>query len=293
MLNTHLGETVRKYHPRFDSPHAKVILRSREGTLYRTSAFTLRNTSGYFRNLLPPAQHQTQTTHQQENPILIDASDTTLELVLRMLCGLETAIWTATFDELEDAVVLIERWDTAGPLSIIRSAITAPPFHAESLRLYALATRLGWEEEAQLASTHTLSLSLHDEDHTPRLEQLKSKHLLSLSRLHRSRRDMFKHALDTHVTFSHANSPRTICQRCQLQEIDNYPWRELKMRMFMEMDRRPLGDTIGSLDMEEWAESVVCWGARCPKEQCSGLYYDKRVMMRSIMSCLVGLPLTV
>ncbi|KDR71885.1 hypothetical protein GALMADRAFT_213710 [Galerina marginata CBS 339.88] len=277
------------YHPQFNSPDADIILVSSEETGYRVPHFTLRNTCGYFRGLL--AGHNSSLVHPEadrQEVIDVDEKDKVLTKVLSMICGLHTENWES-IDEADDALLLAQKWDAPGPLSIIRGAITAPIFLAEPLRLYAIATRLGWDEEAKLASTHTLTLDLYEEVNGPALERISTGRLMTVFRLHRERRDLFKSLIDSDDLFEAGNSGRYVCPGCG-EQMSNHTWRELKARMFMEMDRRPLGDTLCSLEMEEWAEATACWEAKCQKADCGRLNYNKLSTLRDIKSCLDRLP---
>ncbi|KIK58306.1 hypothetical protein GYMLUDRAFT_108240, partial [Collybiopsis luxurians FD-317 M1] len=215
----------------------------------------------------------------------------------------ERAHQLKTISQISSLLTLAESWDAPGPLSILRLSITSPPFLAHPLRLYALATHFNWIPEAKLASKHSLSLNLfaydesesdssttdeddpatsnpnfnpnpnpnhnpHPNDPSPRsndtsaLQCISSKSLLSLLRLHRSRRDLLKTHLDDPHIFSQGNSESSRCTACTSQ-IDNSAWRELKARIFHEMDKCPKGDFIGSWEMEEWKEAARCWESRC------------------------------
>lgn len=285
-------EPARKYHPLFASQDADIVLSSTEGSLYRIPSYVLRNTSGFFRRVLSLPQPSNQDGVQLiGESIATDERDCVVERVLRLICGLETPKW-GSFDELEDAVTLASKWDAPGPLSIIRSGSTAPSFLAEPLRLYLLATRFGWEEEAKLASTYTLTLSLYDEVHADQLKQLAAKDLMALLSFHRRRRDEFKSFVDSDELFNAGNASRSYCTGCG-EEVENHSWREFKSKMFSEMDRRPLGDTLIGLDMEEWPESVACWNAKCQKEGCGRLNYNKLITLRDIKDCIDRLPATI
>ena len=80
-----------------------------------------------------------------------------------------------------------------------------------------------------------------------------------------------------------------------MTEIENHSWLELKQAMFVEMDRRPLGDTIGLEigETAEWPEAKACWAATCTKDGCGGLYYDRISTLRQIRHCVDSLPLTI
>jgi hypothetical protein len=162
-------------------------------------------------------------------------------------------------------------------------------FLSEPLRLYAIATKFGWDEEARIAATQTLSLDLYDEENRSTLERIPSRLLMTLFRLHRSRRDAFKRLLDGDGgLFEAGNSAKCLCPGCG-ELTDNHTWRELKARMFMEMDKRPLGNTLCGLEMEEWPEAIACWEAKC--KHCGRLNYDKLETLRDIKRCIDTLPL--
>ncbi|KAF8808802.1 hypothetical protein BYT27DRAFT_7188275 [Phlegmacium glaucopus] len=273
-------EDPRRYHPQFNSLDADIVLVSADNTSYRVPSFTLRNAC----NLV----HEPQTSSTHDQVIVVDEKDTVLSKVLCFICGLPTDQWDS-IDQAEDALEFAQRWDALGPISVIRSSITAPLFLADPLRLYAIATRFGWDEEAQLASTHTLSLNLYDSEHRPKLERLTSNHLMALLRLHRFRRNEFKRLLDNDPVFDSGNTVGVRCtgSNCE-EEVNNYAWRELKVMMFMEMDRRPRGDTLTGLEMEAWPEAISCWGAKCPG--CKEMNYDKLATLRNIKECIDRLP---
>ncbi len=292
MLSTRSPERdQRSYHPQFNSPEADIILVSSDDTAYRVPHFTLRNTCGFFRSHLagytPPYGPGDSTDRLA--PIEVVEKDKILSKVLCMLCGLHTGTWDS-IDDVDDAATLAQRWDAPGPLCIIRSGITAPMFLADPLRLYAIATRLGWDDEARMASTQTLSLDLYDEEYRPALERISSRHLMTLMRLHRSRRDGFKRLIDGDSYFGAGNAAGYLCPGCG-EETTNHTWRELKVRMYIEMDRRPLGDTLCGLEMEEWPEAIACWNAKC--RNCGRLNYNKINTLRDIQDCIDKIPLHV
>lgn len=280
----------RSYHPQFNNPEADITLISAEDTAFRVPYFTLRNTCGFFRSHLagytPPPYGQFDSSTARHPPIEVVERDAILVKVLCMICGLHTDAWESIGD-VDDALGLAQRWDAPGPLSIIRGGAMTPMFLAAPLRLYAIATRHGWEDEARVASTHTLGLNLYDEEYREDLERIPTRHLLPLLRLHRVRRDGFKRLIDSDVYFQAGNAVKYLCPGCG-EEAKNYMWREMKMRMYMEIDRRPLGDALYGLDMEEWPEAVACWEAKC--QHCERLTYNKLDTLRDIKDCIDKLP---
>lgn len=66
--------------------------------------------------------------------------------------------------------------------------------------------------------------------------------------------------------------------------------------MVLEMDMRPLGDTViqglaGGAD--EWPEARACWDAKCANPQCDRVLYDKALTLSTIKQGIEELPSTV
>ncbi|KAF5378071.1 hypothetical protein D9615_007497 [Tricholomella constricta] len=294
----------KKFHPEFSFPDADVILRSFEGTLYRIHSYTLRTTSGLFDTMFnlpqpPRCKNGIQGQREQLGPeeygeyepeeIPIYESDFVLERLLRLLCSIPVPSWES-YDDVDRVLTAAEKWDTPGPIASIRAVLTCPQFlTSDPLRLYVLAKHFDWREEAKLASTQTLKLNLHDAIHASTLAKLSSKDLLPLLNLHRKRRDMFKKLIDSPERFAAGNS------RCGVTQLDNHTWREFKNAMFAEIDRRPLADTLGLAvgQSAEWPEAKACWEAKCTKEGCGGLNYDRIATLRQIRNCIDLLPSTI
>ncbi|KAF8220736.1 hypothetical protein L208DRAFT_1332090 [Tricholoma matsutake] len=284
---------ARRVHPDFASPDADIVLRSLEGTLFFLHSYILRHTSGLFSMMFTLPQPLHNTSELVEIPIY--ESDEIAVPLLRLLCGLPHAPWQS-YDAIERVLFVAEKWDTPGPVAYIRDVLMAPRFlNSDPLRVYALAKHFGWDNEARIAATLTLKLDLHDEAYRETLNRLSAKELTPLFKLRRARREKFRELLDSPERFAAGNSSVYHCSQCGVTKLDNYTWRQLKHAIFIEMDRRPLGDTIGLAvgETAEWPVSKACWAARCPKEGCGGLYYDRISTLRQIRRCVESLPMTI
>lgn len=82
------------------------------------------------------------------------------------------------------------------------------------------------------------------------------------------------------------------CNNCG-STIDYGTWRELKYKIVLEMDLRPLGDTILDPNLSEWPEALACWEAKCGQPGCSRYLYDKNETFRVIRECIEKLPKTI
>lgn len=273
------GEHV---HPLFSSPDGDVNLGSKDGTLFRLHSYTLKTTSGWFRTMFSLPQ---KCEPSPKDVIYVDEDTHTLELLLRMVCGLPI-LGLDSYDAVDSLLYAAEKYDMPGPMSIIRILIMTPALLDQPLRLYAVACRFGWEEEAKYASTQTLTYNIHAPEHRPLLQRLGPDAILNLFELHRRRREGLRQRLDD-APF--VGGGTAICVACSTL-IDYHTWRELKYKVILEMDVRPLGDTIVNSGLLEWPEARACWNAKCPNASCDRVLYDKGETLRVIRECVEGLP---
>jgi len=241
-------------HPLFSNPDGDIILGSKDGdVLFRTHTFILKTTSGWFRTLFSLPQ---KCSSAVPDVIYMDESAAILENLLCMACGLPIMPPTS-YDAVDPLLFAAEKYDMPGPLSIIRMLLMTPALLDEPLRLYAVACRFGWEAEARYASTQTLSLDLHSEPHRASLQSLSTPALLDLFQLHRDRREALRTRLDDPPFVGGGTA---VCVACGYH-IDYHTWRELKYKIILEMDVRPLGDTVVNSGLLEWPEARACWSA--------------------------------
>ncbi|KAK0466611.1 hypothetical protein IW261DRAFT_1613109 [Armillaria novae-zelandiae] len=203
-------ELAATYHPAFNAPDADAVVSSLDNTLYRLPSSVLRRTTTFF---VSPSF----TFEPPSKSIPIHEHDVVLEWLLWILSGLTTPPWR-TFDDLE------------GVLSLAETCGGRP-------------TRFGWDEEAELASKHTLELSLHEEQHQEALRRIPTRALVRLFKFHRKRRDAFR-------TGMAGEGAERRCGGCA-EAVGGAGWAALVWRMFWEMDARPSGEGLCSLEVEE------------------------------------------
>ncbi|KAG7439355.1 uncharacterized protein BT62DRAFT_925865 [Guyanagaster necrorhizus] len=259
-------------HPTFNTPGADAVLSSLDDTLYRLPSFVLRRSTAFFAS-------SSFTFGRDSEPIPIHEHDVVLERLLRIISGLEIPPWRK-FDDLEGVLSLADAWGARSAVDIIRASITAPVFLREPLRVYAIATRFGWEEEAELASKHTLSLSLHEEQYQEALQRIPTRSLVKLFKLHRKRRDEFQMGMAWDAS----------CKGCG-ESVDGSAWTALVWKMFWEMDAKSSGDRLCSLEVEEWPEMLACSEVKCAG--CGMAVYDRLEVMERVRKCLADLPDTI
>ncbi|KAF8170271.1 hypothetical protein K438DRAFT_1921263 [Mycena galopus ATCC 62051] len=228
--------------------------------LFRLHTFILKTTSSWFRAMLSLPQGQAPPI---ESVIFMEEDEDTLELLLRMVSGLPL-LPIEHYDMVDKILFAAEKYDMPGP-----------------------SCRYGWENEARVASTQTLTHHLHDPEIRPRLERLSSNALLNLFSLHHSRKEALRDRLNKPPFVASDYSAN--CGNCH-SPIDYHTWRELKYRMIQEIEIRPLGDTIIDKGLTDWPEAKTCWMAKCPNRVCARSLYDQEPTMRIIRECIDELP---
>jgi hypothetical protein len=272
------------YDPAFTEEDANIVLQSSDGINYRLHSFTLRTTSGFFRAMMTLPSGS--SLDQKDDIIVMDETSMVLGTLLRMIGGLEFPKWES-FDELESLWAAAEKYDMPGPLAVIRTVITTPPILDEPLRLYALATRYGWEDVAKLASKYTLGLSILDDKFAPVLERVPTSYILRLFRLRQRRRDNFRELIERN-TFGIESS----CGGCG-HEVRYEAFSNLIKSMVLSMDHRPDGKELLDGEWKVWpaTKELVCThGPRYCQWAVSR--YENTIAAR-ITSAINSLPRTI
>ncbi len=272
------------YHPLFDTPDSDTILGSKDGTLFRVHSYTLKTTSGWFRTMFSLPQ---QGVSVPPEVIYVDEDSSTLEALLRMVCGLPIPRLDS-FEIIEPVLYAAEKYDMPGPLSIVRALLMTAPLQSDPLRLYMISCRYGWEHEARQASTQTLTLNLHSPIYRHTLQKLSTDALLNLLDLHHKRREVLRKRLNEHPFI--VDFGATTCANCD-SPVDYHTWRELKYLIVLEMDVRPLGDTILNGGLNDWPAAKACWNAKCPS--CARVLYDMQQTLETVRGCIAQLPISV
>lgn len=172
-----------------------------------------------------------------------------------------------------------------GPISIIHLALESPLNMDDPFRKYAMASRYGWPEMARKAAEDTLSLEIHF-DTLP--QSLDVDALKKLLKLRYKRVATFSEQLnDIHGQFSLGNSG----MHGNHQSCDR-TWPMLKMKMDLEMHRRPSGITILNGDFLKWPETVAFRDAKCGALNClsEATLYGLECTREAIVRCIESLP---
>ncbi|KZP28576.1 hypothetical protein FIBSPDRAFT_885450 [Athelia psychrophila] len=239
-----------QYDPAFADAEATVVLTSSDGISYRVHPFNLR----------------TASTLPQVDAIL-DEPSKVLGRLLRMISGLGAGKWE-TLDDVRYVAAAAQKYGMLGPVLDIRCTVLASFLAEQPLKVFLFAARCGWEDEAKLASKHTLQISLHDDQHAPVLDQIPPQYLNRLTRLHRTRRDKFKaHILRDNKCFGIGVCP--CCHQAHTQ-ADAPALLNLVNLMVWEMDRQPAGLDLLSGKWKEWP--AIVQGGKADGGNCINVY---------------------
>ena len=123
------------FHPLFASLDADVILGAKDETIFfRVHSYTLKTTSGWFRQMFTLPQ---KTPPTRKDVINLDEDADTLEALLRMICGLPV-LRLESFDIVEAILYAAEKYDMPGPQSIgeLSNIILDLRFYLELIQPY-------------------------------------------------------------------------------------------------------------------------------------------------------------
>ncbi|KAF7968590.1 hypothetical protein HWV62_30033, partial [Athelia sp. TMB] len=175
LLFQQMTNTSATYDPAFTEEDATIVLTSSDGTNYRLHPFTLRTTSGFFRHMmtLPPGSSRNRSVQGSESDqITLSEGSDVLGRLLKMISGLPLER-QGSAEEVQAVLAAAKKYDMPGPIDTIRSSFTSSSkFMEDPLITYAIAARNGWDEVAQLASSHTINECLQDEEHQLLLQQI-------------------------------------------------------------------------------------------------------------------------
>lgn len=275
-------------HPTFTSPDADVVLVSKDNVRFRVHSVVLRITSGWFRTMfsLPQSQSEGSQSQQETTLNVLEPSDVLSDL-LQMISGLELPN-ISTLERAEAILDAAEKYDMPGPISIIRRLIIHPPLISRPLRVYALACKWEWTEEAKFASTKTLELDLGDESAMDEVQGtgLSAREFSRLLTLHRHRRDLLRSKLEDAAIFS-ANVLHA-CGHCGVPN-SHYAWQLYKSLRHTEMEKKPYGETLTIDDLQRLG-TIDVFEARCANDKCKMPLYQTDATIRQMKKIVDDLP---
>lgn len=283
------GATI---HPSFHFDDADTILCSKDGINFHVYRICLKLSSGWFRSLYTlPQSSSSNGGHHGDNTaetLFMDESADTLTVLLSVAHAQDVPSLDS-ISHVETVVHAAEKYDMPGVLSYVRQGVLRF-VRQEPVRVYALACRWGWIEEAKMASSHTVGLDLLSSSIRPTLNIMDSEDLARLLHLHRRRRDCLRERLDSEEVF-YANVIPSRCQNptCNAEVIHD-KWHQLKYRWVTAIDCEPalFASRTALLEGSEVLEVINFKCARCIKKQ-----YNTESTLANLRNLLDELPQTV
>jgi hypothetical protein len=255
----------------FDSEDADLILLSRDPpTEFHVHTVILATASPFFRDMFTLPQPTTDIGDLKRIKPIIPVTES--RDVLAALLGFVYPTPDPEIRSLEDIPPVLDaaiKYDLAGAILSLRRLLTSPANLQNSpIQVYAIASRFELEEDAQIASSHTLRYNLLDGPLCEDLKYISAWQYHRLLDLHRTRS---KHALEI---IDCKNCPTEVkCMQCNssMYTVHGQPkwYYEWERQANLELAVRPVSDTIFSVEfLGKAAKKSGC--ARCSESvfQC-------------------------
>ncbi|TFK89803.1 hypothetical protein K466DRAFT_544656 [Polyporus arcularius HHB13444] len=274
-------------HPLFSD--GDLVLQSKDNTIFRLSQETLRRTSPWFRTML--ALPQSPSGGELVEPILMDESADLLSGLFSIVSGIEL-LKHHDFDYLESLLRVAEKYEMPMVISTVRLALFSPFTNVPCpIRLYGIACRMSWENEAKLASTRTLGVDLLAPTALPALVALEAPHRDKLVALHRQRKDVLMESIDD-VDLFYANQVGSACNFRDPEQdctaiIDHGVWGAFKYALLRHLEYVPLREILNE-GVYRMAELEKLGHAQC--SECSRTLYDVGGTIQKLQRVVNELP---
>ncbi|TDL26524.1 hypothetical protein BD410DRAFT_702164, partial [Rickenella mellea] len=172
--------------PSYSSPDADVVLLSCDGIPFRAHASVLKMASGFFEKMFEMPRDPNEGN---DEPLPMAESSDVILALLEFIYPNGGFPKIDSFDLLSRLLTAAEQYEIPRITTYLRVYVMVDPkFRDDSLDLYVIARRYGWEEEGKIASQGTLKLNLTSPKFADVLKKLDSESLLKLQRLHHLRR---------------------------------------------------------------------------------------------------------
>lgn len=211
----------------------------------------------------------------------MDEPAATFEALLCIASGMEVPA-LRPIDFCEDVLLAAEKYEMPGPISIVRIALSSSLLDAPPLRVYAIATRRGWNDEATAASARTLEMDLFDPELEAELTRIDASFLMKLLQLHHSRRQLLQKALDDTVICSKNSTKesRYACSACKITSRTN--WLSLRYNLLS----RPVIPSASTLYRDPTMKEM----SKATCSDCLKNVYDIISIVEQIVEILGCLP---
>jgi len=146
----------------------------------------------------------------------------------------------------KEAIDLAQKWEASRAAllqSLCNHNSSISQAAADALRNCSAAQKCNWRQDS-------LSLDLYHERHQGELDRIPLQYLMKLLHLHRTRRD--KSLLDSDLFLVRSQIQLDVnAAQDWSRTLIVLGWLDLKIRIFMEMDKLPFGNALCTLDFQE------------------------------------------
>jgi len=268
----------------FYASDADLILRSSDpATDFHVHRLILSLASPFFHHMFqlpqPPCDDNLQ-------PPVVNVSET-MDIIEALLRIIYPGMPDPTFDDFDRLILVLHaavKYDMPSAIDSLRKRLVAEQFVTRwPMRVYAIATRYDLEEEAKIASRHTLSVNLID---CPLSEELKYITAFSYHRLlvlHHARARAAQEVLKIQEDVK--------CMECNgaYGAFSAGPkwWLDFERRAKEELSFRPTSDVVFSMKFVSISGQVV----GCKK--CAGSILDSWSFLENLKRKIDDLPATI
>ena len=149
-----------------------------------------------FDDMLSLALECPEATNDSE-PIRLSENSEILKMLLDAIYPSPGLPDDLSYETLRELALTARKYDVPGVLHCVRRAAFSMSLEPgpSCLDRYGLACEFGWEREAKIASSGTLSLNLRCPETVQRLQRLECASVLKLQELHRIRKDELDESL--------------------------------------------------------------------------------------------------
>jgi hypothetical protein len=272
--------------PIFNAPDADVILRSDDARPmdFRVHRCILLAGSPFFQTMFSLPQPKCTADADDSVPILDVAEPTAiLHPLLRFLYPVPDPE-VLTLDELVPLMCTASKYDMTSVMDRLRVLLVSPTFlDSAPVRVFAIASRFDLEEEAKIASKHTLRVRVLDVPLCDDLRHISAFAYHRLLELHRRRGEAARQAL--------CAPEELCCMQCNGSHFSaGAPpkwWGEFVARAGEELRCRPTTDVIFSLKfLMQSAHASGC-------ARCAGSILESYMFLDALKAKIDALPSTI
>ena len=265
----------------FDFPDADIVFKTIDHNEFCVHSCILAAASSFFRDMFTLPQGDIEKRPIIEIPVS-EPSDV-LDTLLRLVYPTPDPT-ISSFDELALVLEAAIKYDFITAVTFLRRHLISSPHFLQTspIRVYAIASRYGLEEEMRIASRYTLSINMLD---APPLEDLKHITGYSYHRLLNFHRQRSKSAQNL------IKVPSTIkCMQCNgsVYTLNGSPkwWFEFEKAAKAELAMRPTTEVIFEMDfLSNVVKEADC--SRCPES-----VLDSWRFLRDLKGKIDALPAT-